>query len=280
MARPRTTSDIVGGAYSGTRDTYRAYKDVVGVQDYYRRIREYTNKWRHQKNQENRVVSSSTRDVGAPKLWIYTPLIIFAIVVDLVQLPATLVALGITVPAALTAFVAAVPGWIVVFAGSVSVSIFFWLVGRSLGRRIKNSRKAGVAIKKTIHTVGQRAMWYRKGVVLLARHASRAAKNRMVLRSAVARGALIYTSKALRWLGKSLRFITKFSLFLETIPFINIVPWYTINMVLTYKEHRDEYRLAIGATREYAPVSVDEAGAFASYQQALIADADTYAETV
>lgn len=205
------------------------------------------------KQREEQEFAKRGAQVKPPNKFIYFPLIYLAVIIDVFGL-LTLTGVG--------AFVVAVI--------DIVASIFFFLISLWLGRKIKNVRVSGESAAKLITGIEQRIVLYRQNIEVVLAYASRSRAGRSILRSAVGRRVVNFATRSIAWTRKPIVRNIGTNV-MEQVPILNLFPWYTINMILTYREHAREYKLSVESLAQYAPKSMEEQATFATLHQSKIA---------
>lgn len=132
-------------------------------------------------------------------------------------------------------------GEIPVFLINLIISALFFLAGIWLNRKIKNVRLTGKQMLQVSERAAQRVSQYRQWTAATLKAIRGSGVGRRFLRSKTGRGVVKATAQLAR--------VTRFPLFrnaaaviAEVVPILDLVPWYSLNIYWTHRDHRQEYK--------------------------------------
>lgn len=198
------------------------------------------------KRRERLIARAEAGKLRPPRKLFYFPLIYIAICADVLGIFAQLVNLtGI--------------GAFLISAISICISIFFFIIGVFINRKIKATRNVGEEFNQTVAKMEQRIALLRQGIALAVKYSRRLARKRSFARTTWKRKLFVKAVRIVsKWTKRATKFMRYAQVVLEAIPFINMLPWYTINMVLVYRERKQEYEESMEAVRQYAAADQEE----------------------
>ncbi len=211
-------------------------------------------KYAAMKRRERMAAQAAAGTLKPPRKLVYFSFIALAILADIVGIGAQF--------ANLTGVLA-----ILVSVISFFVGIFFFIVSYFLGKNIAATRDVGNEFSSKIGTLERRISLLQDNAVRLASAVRRSTRDKSSLRTTWKRKLFVgATRKISTWSRFASRYLKYAQVILESIPFINILPWYTINMVLIYRERQKEYEAALESVAQYVPVDLQEDSAFANLE--------------
>lgn len=175
-------------------------------------------------------VTTESRRLKRPSFFIYFTLYYLAVAADIVSfIEKPIEATGV--------------GEILIFTINLVISVFFFLISRWLGRKIKNIRLSGEHAALIAEQVAQRISTYRQQLALVIQTTRKSHLGRRFLASQTGR-KLIKTSAKLARATRSPATRSIITGIAELIPILDLVPWYTINIYLTHRDHKREHEAA------------------------------------
>ncbi|MEK7194662.1 MAG: hypothetical protein AAB667_00135 [Patescibacteria group bacterium] len=175
-------------------------------------------------------VNAESGRIKKPYFFIYFILYYFSIGIDILEYFAKPVE-------------ATIVGELPIIAIRFLVSALFFVAGIWLGRKIKNARKSGDQIVHISEQAVQRVTQYRQWTASLLTATRRSNLGRRFLQSQTGRKLIRATAKLAR-ATRSPLFRTGAAVIAELVPLLDLVPWYTLNIYLTKRDHQREYAVA------------------------------------
>ncbi|MEK7525633.1 MAG: hypothetical protein AAB561_01300 [Patescibacteria group bacterium] len=200
-------------------------------------------------------VNTESGQIKKPSFFIYFILYYFAIGIDILEYFAKPVE-------------ATIVGEVPIIAIRFLVSALFFVAGIWLGRKIKNARKSAERSVQYAEQAIQRAGQYQQWATSLynsvrgSRMGQRFFKSRtgQKLVGAAAKFARASKYPVLRTAAAGLA---------ELVPLLDLVPWYTLNIYLTKRDHQREYTAAKASLEEAQGSLMSEQQELGSFNNSL-----------
>ena len=142
----------------------------------------------------------------------------------------------------------------------------FFLLSWYLGRSIKNVRSIRESRMQAVQNIEVTIQKYRQAIAQGMQLLRKSQMGRTLLRS-IRKSALGKSLQSFRKATRSPVIKSLLASGAELVWVLDIVPWYTISMYLTYRDHRAEYREAQIARMAYQEAAAQERIQFQNFQE-------------
>lgn len=217
-----------GGEQSTTQaESQRAQESTI---DLFNQLRNQAEQGRLNHQAAVSEVNSESRRVKKPPFFIYFLLYYAATAADILSFFEKVIeATGI--------------GEVPIFILNLIISAFFFFAGIWLNRKLKNIRLSGKQLIQISERTAQRVSQYRQWTATVLKAVRGSGIGRRFLQSKTGRRVVKATAQLAR-VTRYPMFRSAAALVAEIIPILDLVPWYTLNIYWTHRDHRREYEAA------------------------------------